>query len=79
MAVGRSSAVRRPCHGATMPVVYNVRVKLRWWVMPYLRVCRLAAWAGIQVNLERVKANVMRGVSRAYTNRGPFRPFPQSG
>jgi hypothetical protein len=48
-----------------MPAAYNIRVRIRWWVMPYLRICRRAALCGIPVDLGRVQSRVQRGVSLA--------------
>ena len=62
LAAGRPISARRHCPGVNMPIVYNFRVKLRWWVMPYLRLCRYVTACGIAMDLDRVKANVLSGI-----------------
>ncbi len=57
--------------------IVRVHLKIRWWVMPYLRLCRLVAASGIAIDLRRVKENVVRGLRVRY--RGSFRSCTPSG
>ena len=39
-----------------------VRVKFRWWVTPYLGLCRLGVALGLPINIDHVAATTVGGV-----------------
>ncbi len=62
-----------------MPAAYNIRVRIRWWVLPYLWLCQGIVLCGILVDLERVHSIVRRGVSIGSRSAGPSRASPDCG
>ena len=56
-----------------MPAAYLIRVKVAWWVMPYLWLNRFAAFCGVPVDIEQVHSDVRRGVSIGSRGAGPSR------
>jgi hypothetical protein len=40
----------------------KIRIKLQWWVMPYLRLCQFMVFLGIEADTEHISENVMKGI-----------------
>lgn len=62
-----------------MPLTYNVRVRFRWWVFPYLGLCRLGAALGLPIDIDRVAATTVLGIRIGRPRLGPVSRADHSG
>lgn len=45
-----------------MEVRVVLSVRLCWWLRPYLALTRLGIWLGLPLDLDKIRADIARGV-----------------
>ena len=45
-----------------MSIEQSVHLTLKWWVTPFLALCELTVFCGIELDIDRITAQVIKGI-----------------